>query len=90
MANYEDKTAWYDCNPKVPRGSDSAVHAKVFPHVKQIENDQRDVQVVNRLNAKLEYYMDLETNSQVWHPLNPEDEGNLDRYYAPLNIDSLP
>lgn len=53
MANYEEKSAWYDCNPKVPRGSESAVHAKVFPHVKQIENDQRDVQVVNRLNAKL-------------------------------------
>jgi hypothetical protein len=30
-----------------------AVHNKLFPHLKQLEHDQRDVQIVNKLNAKL-------------------------------------
>ena len=48
-----EESVWYECNPKAGRSSDQAVHAKVFPHVKALEQDQRDVATLNSLNSKL-------------------------------------
>lgn len=53
MQSYDDMTPWYDSAVGADPNSENAVHSQVFPHVKQLENDQRDVQTVNRLNAKL-------------------------------------
>jgi len=49
----EEAVAWYECNSKAPRASDQAVHAKVFPHVLALEQDQRDISTLNSLNSKL-------------------------------------
>lgn len=48
-----DVEVWYDCDAKVKPYSDHAVHAKVFPHIKALEHDQRDVAILNTLNSKL-------------------------------------
>lgn len=44
---------WYDVDRKVPLYEDGAVHSKLFPHVRALELDQRDVSVLNSLNSKL-------------------------------------
>lgn len=47
------ESVWYECNPKADRGGEQAIHAKVFPHLQALEQDQRDVSTLNTLNSKL-------------------------------------
>lgn len=48
-----EAAVWYDCPKGAKPYTEHAVHAKVFPHVKALEHDQRDVAMLNSLNSKL-------------------------------------
>lgn len=50
--------AWYKCPQKPPKYSantelERLAHSRLFPHVKQLEEDQRDIHVQNVLHSKL-------------------------------------
>jgi hypothetical protein len=49
-----DRSVWYDADtPRKGKSAGSGVHKRIFPHVKQLEEDQRDVMMLHALNAKL-------------------------------------
>jgi hypothetical protein len=66
---------WYDC-PLKPDSEEHAAHRKLFPHVRQLEEDQRDIHVLNCLNAKM--YTNRESMSFEW-------ESDYHTHFRPIN-----
>lgn len=65
-----DLSVWYDCPRNAKPDSELAVHSKVFPHVKALEQDQRDVGIMNTLNSKLYSNRESMTFAQENHSLS--------------------
>lgn len=55
---------WYDQEPD-EAGNKHPVHERLFPHVQQLEEDQRDIHLQNALNAKL--YTNREPMAFSWN-----------------------